>query len=287
VHPAVRAKNHISIQSPPRAPLSEGPPSAVLVGRVVEAEEPLDSAMVLFSERHWFIRLLYASDSSIRSVEPLFFIGDSLGGVLALWLSSVLVSRMSAKPLQKEALRERFATYREGLSEREYRRRSMQVIERLAALPELAAASVVHCYWPLPKRGELDPRSLVRSLHAEGCTVALPVVASFGEGSPAMTARRYDGPGCLRENRWGLAEPAGTEAVPPETLDAVVVPAFGAGRNGHRVGHGRGFYDAFLEKASAPACCPVYDACLVGRVPAEPHDVPMDVLVTESETVRP
>lgn len=188
---------------------------------------------------------------------------------------------------EKAALRERFAAYRAGLSKKEYRRRSAQALERLAALPELRAAQVVHCYWPLPARGELDTRPLIERLHAEGHTVVLPVVTSFEGGQPAMTARRYDGPGCLRENRWGLAEPAGTEAVPPDALDAVVVPAFGAGKNGHRIGHGRGFYDAFLEKASAPALCPVYDACLIERVPAEPHDVPMDALATETETVRP
>jgi 5-formyltetrahydrofolate cyclo-ligase len=198
---------------------------------------------------------------------------------------------METEQLQqdKTALRERFAAYRVGLSATEYRRRSGRVVQRLAALPEIRQAQVVHCYWPLAERGEIDTRPLVRALHAEGRTVALPVVESFAEdGRPAMTARHYAGPGSLRENRWGLAEPAGTEAVPPSALEAVAVPAFGAGRaEGHRIGHGQGFYDAFLAEVDAPALCPVYDACVAGRVPAEPHDVPMDALVTETETVRP
>ena len=188
---------------------------------------------------------------------------------------------------QKEALRQRFAAYREQLSRAEHARRSTRIVARLQALPELGSAKVVHCYWPLVQRGEIDTRPFIERLHATGCTVALPVVTSFEGGAPAMNACRYGGPDCLRENRWGLAEPAGTDAVPPEALDAVVVPAFGAGRRGgHRIGHGRGFYDAFLANVDAPAVALVYEACLVEQVPAEAHDVPMDVIVTERETLR-
>lgn len=186
---------------------------------------------------------------------------------------------------EKAALRERFAAYRARLSEAERARRSARAVERLRALPEIQSARTGHCYWP--QDGEIDTRPFVKDFHADGGVVALPVVTSFEPGAPAMTARRYTGDASLRENRWGLAEPAGdAPVVPPEALDAVVVPAFGAGKNGHRVGHGRGFYDAFLADVDAPAVGLVYDACLVEHVPAAPHDVPMDALVTERRTVR-
>ena len=188
---------------------------------------------------------------------------------------------------EKAALRRRFAAYRARLSGAEYARRSRRIVERLWGLPEIQAAQAVHCYWPLAERREIDTRPFIDRLHAAGRTVALPVVTSFEKSAPAMAARRYEGRTCLCENRWGLAEPAGTEAVPPGTLDAVVVPAFGAGRNGHRIGHGRGFYDAFLAAVDAPAVCLVYGACLTERIPAEAHDVPMDVIVTETATLRP
>ena len=196
---------------------------------------------------------------------------------------------MEAEQVQqgKATLRQRFAAYRAALSPEEYRRRSTRIVTRLRALPEVQSAQVVHCYWPLPARGEVDTRPLIEALHASGCTVALPVVTSFEKKTPAMTARRYTGRGSLRENRWGLAEPAGTEAVPSQALGAVVVPAFGAGRNGHRIGHGRGFYDAFLAEVEASTVCPVYDACVIPHVPAEAHDVPMDVIVTETQGLRP
>jgi 5-formyltetrahydrofolate cyclo-ligase len=112
----------------------------------------------------------------------------------------------------------------------------------------------------------------------------LPVVTSFTNGTPSMTHRRYEGDEALRPNRWGLQEPIGTDAVPPDALDGIIVPAFGAGRNGHRIGHGRGYYDAFLADLGAPTIALVYDACLVDTIPAAPHDVPMSAIVTEHET---
>ena len=70
-----------------------------------------------------------------------------------------------------------------------------------------------------------------------------------------------------------------------DAIDAVVVPAFGAGRNGHRIGHGHGFYDAFLSEVDVPRICLIYHETLVPVVPAEAHDVRMTHLVTERETV--
>ena len=188
---------------------------------------------------------------------------------------------------QKEELRQRFAAYRESLSPQERTRRSAEIINRLWTLPAIASAQVVHCYWPLPQQGEIDTRPFIDRFHEADGTVALPVVTSFEAGAPTMTACRYEGRDQLRKNRWGLAEPRDTRSVPPETLDAVVVPAFGAGRrDGHRIGHGRGFYDAFLANVEAPAIGLVYDGCLVDQVPAESHDVPMDVIVSEAKTLR-
>lgn len=158
---------------------------------------------------------------------------------------------------------------------------------RLRSLPELGAAQTVHCYWPLTDRREVDTRPLIAALHAEGLRVVLPVVAPSSAGAPAMTLRCYTGRACLRPNRWGLHEPTGTEAVPAHAVDLVIVPAFGAGRNGHRIGHGFGYYDAFLCGLDAATVCPVYQDCLVARVPAEAHDVPLSILVTEMAVLRP
>lgn len=184
----------------------------------------------------------------------------------------------------KQALRARFHAARLALSDAEYEARSAAICDRIGALPEVGAARTVHVYWPLVGRREVDTRPLIRALHAGGKRVVLPVVA--GLDAPSLRHRLYEGEGRMRPNRWGIPEPAGTAEVAPDALDAVVVPAFGAGRDGHRIGHGRGFYDAFLAGLGAPTVGAVFADCFVERVPAEPHDVALACIVTEREAWR-
>jgi 5-formyltetrahydrofolate cyclo-ligase len=198
-------------------------------------------------------------------------------------------SQQGVSPLlpTKAALRARFRAYRSALSASAYARRSRLICENLAALPDIQRAGVLLGYWPQTPKREVDVRPLVRDLRDADRTVALPVVTSFERGRPAMTVRQYTGPDCLAANRWGLQEPQDTPRVDAKALDAVLVPAFGVGRNGHRIGHGYGFYDAFLNGLSAATVIPAYRACVVPTVPAEDHDVPVGVIVTEDEVIRP
>ena len=186
---------------------------------------------------------------------------------------------------QKAALRARFKAERQLLTVEAWEMASVAVCGRLLALPEIRQARTVHLYWPMLQHGELSTSPLVDVLHGRGSRVVMPVVAAFS-GAPRLEHRLYTGRACLVENRWGIAEPQGTERVDPAEIDAVVVPAFGADRRGYRIGHGRGFYDAFLADLGAFSVCAVYAQSLLDEVPHEPHDVAVDAVVTEDETVR-
>ncbi len=187
----------------------------------------------------------------------------------------------------KADLRARFRAARRALSPVAWVERSAAIAARALDLREVDRARRVLAYWPLAAEREVDPRTLVRLLALRDVLVALPVVTSFAPGAPAMEARRLHDPAALRPNRWGLLEPVHAPRIDPATLDLVVVPALGAGRDGHRVGHGLGYYDAFLRDLDVPTVALVYDACLVEAVPADPHDVPVSVVVTETTTLRP
>jgi len=158
---------------------------------------------------------------------------------------------------------------------------------RVLGLASIAQASTVHVYWPQVDKGEVDTRTLIGALQSQDRTVVLPVVTSYDPESPTMEHRVYRGSTAMRRNRWGIREPVNTERVDPARLDAVIVPALGAGRNGHRIGHGTGYYDAFLRDLTVPKIGVVYDDCLVPTVSADSHDVPLTTIVTESRILRP
>lgn len=186
----------------------------------------------------------------------------------------------------KDAWRTQFRAYRQSLSPRSYQVRSRLVAHRALSVPAVARGEVVHVYWPLADRGEIDTRPLIAALRGRGATVVLPVVTSFEPEAPRLEHRRYEGPDALAPNRWGIREPEDTEQVPPAELDLVIVPAVGADRRGHRLGHGSGYYDAFLASVACPRIALVYQDCVVPSLPQDSHDVSMTSLVTEQAIVE-
>ena len=61
-----------------------------------------------------------------------------------------------------------------------------------------------------------------------------------------------------------------------------MVPAIAYDRNGNRVGRGKGYYDRLLADTRALKVGVGYDFQLVDEVDAETHDIPVDMVITES-----
>lgn len=103
-----------------------------------------------------------------------------------------------------------------------------------------------------------------------------------------MALFAIDSLAALQPSRWGLREPLPQNPVHPSEIDLVLVPGVAFGRDGARCGRGGGFYDRFLA-ALAPTVCKIgigFDFQLVEDVPMEPHDHPMDLIVTDAGVVR-
>jgi 5-formyltetrahydrofolate cyclo-ligase len=138
-------------------------------------------------------------------------------------------------------------------------------------LPDVA---VVGLYAPM--REEVDPAPLAHRLETRGAALALPVVVG-----DAMLFRRAGGP--LVAGPFGTMHPASGEAVEP---DLVLVPLLAFTRGGHRLGYGKGFYDRWIAAHSAAVTVGLaYAAQEVPALPLEPHDLPLDVILTEREAI--
>ena len=99
-------------------------------------------------------------------------------------------------------------------------------------------------------------------------------------------------PCALRTLSFGLRQPPrGTPEVAEEaidgTLDAVLVLGLGFDRRGFRLGYGSGYFDRFLAHRPFPAIGLAFAVQLEERLPNEPHDIPMALVVTETEVCRP
>jgi len=74
----------------------------------------------------------------------------------------------------------------------------------------------------------------------------------------------------------------------PDTIDLILVPGLAFSRDRHRLGRGGGFFDKLLGGRAAQAfklgIC--FSFQVVDAMPTESHDVVMNAIVTESETLR-
>lgn len=85
---------------------------------------------------------------------------------------------------------------------------------------------------------------------------------------------------------YGVREPS-AEFTVIDHFQLIIVPGLGFTKAGHRIGYGKGYYDRYLSHARrvSPDLITVgfcFDVQVIGALPVEAHDVPLDALVTES-----
>lgn len=118
-----------------------------------------------------------------------------------------------------------------------------------------------------------------RFFHEAGHTLALP---RFAAPDAAMTFARHSDPHAgsdLEAGPFGILQP-GSDAE-PLVPDVLFVPLVGFTAEGARLGQGGGHYDRWLaEHPPALAIGLAWDVQLVEALPAEPHDVTLDAVVT-------
>ncbi|MBL0292000.1 MAG: 5-formyltetrahydrofolate cyclo-ligase [Betaproteobacteria bacterium] len=131
-------------------------------------------------------------------------------------------------------------------------------------------------YWPF--QGEFDPRFATRHFRKHSATTALPVVVQ--KGAPLQFREWYPG-AIVVKGAFDLPMPSETRVVRPQAL---LIPPVGFDAQGYRLGYGGGYFDRTLV-ALTPHPLKIGVAFELSRIPTirpQPHDVPMDFIVTES-----
>jgi 5-formyltetrahydrofolate cyclo-ligase len=184
-------------------------------------------------------------------------------GLKALLRQNALARRRALDPQIRAAYSERLAV--EGL--------------RLASIWRPRFVSAFH-----PFRDEPDTLALLEALAAAGFATALPVPVS--RASP-LTFRLWRPGDPTIAGQLSIPEPSPlSAAVEPDLL---FTPLAAFDRRGHRIGFGAGHYDRTLShlRAKGPirAVGVAYAASEVEAVPDEPHDEPLDFILTENELI--
>lgn len=71
-----------------------------------------------------------------------------------------------------------------------------------------------------------------------------------------------------------------SQAVNPQILDLIIVPALMADKHNYRLGYGKGYYDRFLTKTEAKSVVLIPKELIVENLPTESHDKIVDFIIT-------
>lgn len=135
----------------------------------------------------------------------------------------------------------------------------------------------------LPIGSEIDPRPLMTRLTGAGANLALPCLQEDG----SMIYRHYTRGDPLEKRSFGLLEPF--HKVPEVRPTLILTPLLAFDRTGNRLGYGKGHYDRAIarlrESGRAFVCGLAFQGQEIDAVPAEPHDIPLDWVVTERGSI--
>lgn len=151
---------------------------------------------------------------------------------------------------------------------------SRRIVTLLEESVPFRRAEVVALYWSLP--GEVSTHALIRRWYKKKC-ILLPVM-----DGPRLVLKRFTGDECLEEACFGIREPSGEVFDDLDAVGLVVVPGLGFDRGGNRLGYGKGYYDRLLAETGAIKIGVCFDFQLLDAVPAEAHDIPMDLIISGS-----
>jgi 5,10-methenyltetrahydrofolate synthetase len=182
----------------------------------------------------------------------------------------------------KAALRRAVLRRRAALPEGERALLSGRIVATILDLPTYKNADVVLAYASFG--AELQTDELLRRVLNDGKVLVLPRVEGGGLGLYEVRDLTSD----LAPGKWGIREPEPDQcpAVDRGGVGFALIPGVAFDRGGRRLGYGGGFYDRLLAGGlpdGTPLVSGAFEVQILDEVPTDPHDAPVDVVVTERE----
>ena len=191
--------------------------------------------------------------------------------------------------MTKRDLRRQMLARRDALTSAEILERSTRGQQRLMDLPGLESAACAMLYASCAS--EVRTRELARWALEQGKQVVLPKVQRDPKGLLLYKVTAPEDQ--LQAGPLGIPEPDPDrcEAAAIDEVDFVVAPGVAFDERGVRLGQGGGYYDRFLARLRRRADHPpvvgaAFELQIIERVPVEPHDARVNLIVTEERVLR-
>jgi 5,10-methenyltetrahydrofolate synthetase len=176
---------------------------------------------------------------------------------------------MDSTKSTKPQLRKLLQQARLNLTPEDRAKKSTTIAEKLLQAVNWPVNPEVHCFEPIMRLGEVDLVDFVVALQADEADIRV------------YTSRKLGG-------EWQIVSADTDKPVVIPKFDVIIVPMLGFDTSLHRVGYGGGYYDRLLaSQPNAQKIGVCYEKGRVEQIPTEPHDIPLNMIITESHIYTP
>lgn len=175
--------------------------------------------------------------------------------------------------ITKNEIRETIKKQREALDPLNKQKLDELIIEKINKKSEFKTSHTILFY--ISHKNEVDLKNLIVDSLKEKIIV-LPKVKEDN-----LTLHQINSFDDLEKGAYGILEPKqDTKIFNPAEIDLAFIPGVAFDSQGHRIGFGKGYYDKLNKELKCLKIGIAYDFQIVDEIPFEPHDVPVDLLIT-------
>lgn len=147
------------------------------------------------------------------------------------------------------------------------------IAQKLFDLIEVYNPKIVMSYMAL--EDEVNLEKLHFLLKRKGVTLCFPVVEK--DVINAYISNRFV------RGSFNILEPIGGLLIKKEDIDIIVVPCFGFDEKGNRLGHGKGYYDKYLQDYQGRKFSVAYEIQKLEKIETTENDIKMNRIFTEKD----
>ncbi len=179
--------------------------------------------------------------------------------------------------MEKSEIRRKIKNLRNMLLEREKESAAEEVFSQLEKTAAFIMAENILMYHSLPD--ELQTIKFLQKWH-DRKRFFLPRVNGVNLDILPYEETR------LELGSFHIEEPTGDNVADVDDIELMIIPAVAFDRKGNRLGRGKGFYDRLLSTSKATKIGVGYEFQLFDSIPSEPHDVAMDMVITQKTLIK-
>jgi len=182
----------------------------------------------------------------------------------------------------KEEVRKELIKLRKNLSKNEILEKSEKIKNKLFKMTEFKESPTILFY--VSYDNEVYTHEMIKDSITNKKNVVVPLT---DKKNKILILSKLDSWDDLNPGAYNILEPKKEKIkeISVDELDLIIVPGVGFDQQGHRIGHGKGYYDNLLKNSEKLTIGLAFEFQIIKNIPIEKHDIPIDKIVTEKRLI--